>query len=296
MTFVASSLLVSLILVCQLGANEVQFGSGDTAFSIEFVEVGSPGNRPDVDGRMLRPTTPTGSGSVDYVYEISKHEVSCEIANVLVKRNAFRGIPADSIGFCPLAPSSAIPFFTSRDRTREFVNWLNVDQGFEPTYTLDPTQPVIRNPKAKYFVSTADEWYKAAFYDPEKDVYYDYATGSDEVPTYTSGGTDSGTAVTWREFPLENHLVDVELAGGESPFGTVGQTGNGSEHEELSGLYNVGVEGFQFSAWQGRKLDQSGFHTFRVVAIQPVPEPSHGILSLAFAAILALRMRNSRRS
>ena len=293
MKFLVSSLLVLLVLVGQLSANEVLFGSGDTVFSIELVEVGSPGNRPDVDERIVWPTTDEGSGAVDYVYEIAKYETSCEIANLARDAGAFAEIGIRSgpgNRFCTSFPSQGLPVGVDLTRAWAFANWLNAEEGFEAAYDLENLNPMVRNPNAKYFVSSGDEWYKAAFYDPEKDLYYDYATGSNKVPTYTSGGTEQGTAVIFEG--SENHtFVDVHLAGGKSPFGTVGQTGNGSELEDLSSFYFSGVEDLRFTSWQIRKRDQTAVHAFRIVAIQPVPEPSYGVLSFAFSAMLSLRRR-----
>ena len=46
------------------------FGSGDNAFSMDFVTIGNPGNAADTTG------VPNPAGSVAYTYNLSKFEVS----------------------------------------------------------------------------------------------------------------------------------------------------------------------------------------------------------------------------
>ena len=47
------------------------FGSGDNAFTIDFVTIGNPNNAADTPGRIPKPT-----GSVAYIYNLGKYEVS----------------------------------------------------------------------------------------------------------------------------------------------------------------------------------------------------------------------------
>ena len=44
---------------------------------------------------------------------------------------------------------------------------------------------VTRNVSATWFIPTQDEWYKAAYYDGNTDMYYDYPTGTDTPPDNT---------------------------------------------------------------------------------------------------------------
>ena len=64
---------------------------------------------------------------------------------------------------------------------------------------------LYRHKDAKYFLPSEDEWYKAAYYDPNKGGagvggYWDYATGSDSAPTAVASGTGAGTAVYVPDF------------------------------------------------------------------------------------------------
>ena len=202
-----------------------------------------------------------------------------------------------------------------------FVNWLNTSSGYSPAYKSvfvpfarwdsdDPgynDQHPFRNPGARYFLPTTDEWYKAAFHDPEKGVYYDYATGSDDPPVSVASGTDPGTAVYCLFTPgdcapgnVPNNTAPVTMAGGLSPFGTMGQLGNGSEWEEgqrylwtgvhTCGLPNPGLCGTE--AWNTR-WPSSAVGTnvgFRVVAMT-IPEPRFGTWLFVLLGFQVLRRR-----
>ena len=138
------------------------------------------------------------------------------------------------------------PNFSGSDLI-DYVNWLNDVQGYFPAYDdvriprtwqRGPIPGIpVRNPRARFFIPNADEWHKAAYYDPVAEVYYDYATGSNTKPTAVAQGTAPGTAV----LPFVQDYAPVDLAGGPSPFGTVGQTGNVHELEENLRWYRWGV-------------------------------------------------------
>ena len=59
------------------------FGSGVNQFSIDFVEIGNPGNSADTNG------SPSPAGSVSYVYNIGKYEIS---RGIIEKVNAAGGL------------------------------------------------------------------------------------------------------------------------------------------------------------------------------------------------------------
>ena len=101
--------------------------------------------------------------------------------------------------------------------------WASGDAGFN---AANP----FRNSQAHYFLPSLDEWYKAAYYDPTNGVYYDFPTGSDSLPTAVAGGTAAGTTVI--DQPIDNGPADITLAGGLSPYGTMGQGGNVLEWQE----------------------------------------------------------------
>ena len=73
-----------------------------------------------------------------------------------------------------------------------------------------------------YFLPTENEWYKAAFYSGSGSTYYQYATGSNSVPTAVYSGTVAGTAVFYGNGESPTAPAAVDEAGGLSPYGTMG--------------------------------------------------------------------------
>lgn len=275
-----------LVLVLTLGVlrhctadQAIYFGSDEHAFSIEFVSVGNPNNLPDTTG------SPSVVGSVGYAFDIGKFEMSrgeinganaasqAEGASLgltmtdMVERNIESGNGDDQ-------PATGV----SPNSIARLVNWLNTSSGYPPAYNFD-TQPgdenydvnepllnwtesssgydpanPIRNRLARFVLPNDDEWYKAAYHDAQSGtfgVYFGYATGSDDAPVAVSESTEPGTAV-WAQ-PTNNGPAPVRLAGGPSPYGTIGQTGNVWEYQE----HRPVVEGkapripFRGGSWQG---------------------------------------------
>jgi formylglycine-generating enzyme required for sulfatase activity len=120
---------------------------------------------------------------------------------------------------------------------------------------------LYRHKDAKYFLPSEDEWYKAAYYDPNKGGagvggYWDYATGSDSAPTAVASGTGAGTAVYGQTF--ETGPADITNAGGLSPYGTMAQNGNAFEWCESASTApnDSAVESrvLRGGAWDGSSL------------------------------------------
>ena len=91
---------------------------------------------------------------------------------------------------------------------------------------------LYRNSLAEYWLPDVDEWYKAAYYDPDTETYFEYPTGSNTEPTSVPGGTGEGTAVFGQDFGTGP--ADVDNAGGPSPYGVMGLGGNVWEWEETA--------------------------------------------------------------
>ena len=297
--------LITLACSRTLFGETITFGEGENTFQLEFVGVGVPGNPPDDDPRISFHTNPNGtSGSVGYRYQIAKFETSCGDADKALASGGFveSGDLPGALSFCD-TENAKLPFGSDFWRQRAFVNWLNTSSGFHAAYKFesprrllnwspedagyDPSNPV-RNSLARYFIATGDEMYKAAFYDPVAEVYYDYATGSNEPPTAVLGGTAPGTAVIQKI----GGFADVDNAGGLSPFGTMGQSGNQTEVEEsVQGMF-LGVDGFQFASFN--IFDQAFNGGLRVVAVDPVPEPaSISLLAVGLLWLAAFRCRRN---
>jgi sulfatase modifying factor 1 len=163
-----------------------------------------------------------------------------------------------------------------------------------------------RNSLAKYFLPSYNEWYKAAYYDPNKSGpggggYWDYATGSDTDPTATTGGTGEGTAVYGRTYP--DGPADVANAGGLSKYGVMGLGGNANEWLEsstdLTNNVNTSNREIRGGTWfndnasflsstsrtDGSADLENGGVGFRVASLSSdaaVPEPSMMVIGTLF--------------
>jgi formylglycine-generating enzyme len=170
---------------------------------------------------------------------------------------------------------------------------------------VDSGNNAYRHKDAYYFLPSEDEWYKAAYHqnDGVTANYWDYATGSNTIPTAVASGTTSGTAV----FNGQSDPADVNLAGGLSPYGTMGQNGNVWEWNEsaFDGVNNLTDEGrgIRGGSWGNsedplRSSNRANLPPtfefadigFRVASI---PEPSSIVMLLFAASALLLRRRFS---
>ena len=298
---------------------------------MEFVTIGSPGNAADITG------APNPAGSVGYVYGIGTYEVS---EDMITKYNANFGvanalvITKDSRG--PNKPATSV----SWNEAARFVNWLNTSQNLFAAYKFSPTggandnlqvwneflDPLdyqssnpYRSKRATYVLPSCNEWYKAAYYDPNKPSgagYWNYATRSDANPTPVIKG--DGTGENGNNEAVYNGQfgpADEYQAGGLSGYGVMGMSGNVWEWEESSfdftnssGSSFRGIRGgnwadgttnisalFRFE--QGLPYDQNDSVGFRIVTLSPanggggaVPEPTSltifglGVVGIAYRA------------
>ena len=241
-----------LSLLCSAHAYAGTFGSAPDLFDVEFVTVGNPGNPADLSGN------PKPAGRVDYIYNMGKFEISRE----MIETASFLGglqldmDPMDFVtgGARPAMPATGI----SWNEAARFANWLNTSQGFPAAYKFR-TQPgevgyhpnsnielwepddfgydasnLFRNSQARYFLPSAHEWYKAAYYDPNafdgEGGYYNYPIGTSELPIPVASGTEPFTAVHLQS--QAQGPADITQAGGLSPYGVMGMGGNVWEWEE----------------------------------------------------------------
>jgi len=310
-----SSIRASTILLVFIGAITVGstlwadvFGSGEHTFEIEFVAIGDPGNPADIVGN------PVGAGAVPYSYRIGKYEISEQMID---KANALEGLGITHDGRGSDKPATSVSWFEAA----QFVNWLNTSTGHTSAYKFDGNgefqlwepedsgynpENLFRNSEAKYFLPSADEWYKAAFFDPATGDYNPYPTGGDAVPIPVASGTDPGTAVFHQG--LSAGPADVTQAGALSPYGTLGQGGNVYEWEETEfDQVNDSIvdrRGLRGGSWDSLTSSLSRSATasnlpeiglpnvgFRVASI--IPEPSTTTLSLIASMFLLGRTKLS---
>ena len=334
MKVLTKNIVVLLLLstTCIQGSAETvdTFGTGANQFGITFVEIGDPGNAADTTG------DPNPVGSVGYNFRIGKFEVSRDMVE---KANAEGGlgITMSTMSFVVGGPRPGMPAGSvSWNEAARFTNWLNTSQGFQAAYKFS-AQPGesgynanahielwvdgdfgfdagnrFRNSEARYFLPSVDEWYKAAYYDPNTGGFWNVPTGSDTAPTPVASGTDPHTAVYAQAF--EQGPADITQAGGLSPYGVMGMGGNVYEWEETAfDLINDDPTRFEgrgfrgtdwsdtlagmFSTARNRAPPDFGGSTlgFRVASTSSaVPEPSAAAaLAVVALGVFLLRSRRS---
>jgi formylglycine-generating enzyme required for sulfatase activity len=331
----AGALATVASLAAQSFAGTVTFGSGANAFNMEFVTVGNPGNAAATDG--FRP-----GGAVGYEYGIGKFEVS---RDMITKYNANFGTAnglqinlADMSAYGGNGANRPATGLIWNEAAR-FVNWLNTSSGYAPAYKFTTTGVTdnialwapgdagydpnnrFRNSLARYVLPSMNEWYKAAFYDPNKPGgagYWNYATRSDTAPAVVSGGTGTGVngnneAVWGQPNDANQRPADVNNAGGLSAYGTMGQGGNVWEMQESawdgvnsSGTEDRALNGGDWGAFDGLNRLNSDrtfawgptadfgdnyWNGFRVAEV--VPEPSMMVIGTLFGlcGLVAKRRR-----
>ena len=240
-----------------------------------MVTVGNPGN-------ASHPIT--GRGSVSFTYSIGKYEVTaaqyCDFLNHIAATDPYglydtrMDIAVDSRGCnikrtgSPGSYSYSVPIdwanrpvnYVSWNDAARFVNWLNNGQpsGLPGSATTEDGAycltgvasqqdmlMITRKAGAKWVIPSDNEWYKAAYYDPEKlggSGYWRYPTRSDSDP-YNDGAdgySDPGNHVnffngTTYTIGSPYYRTDVgEFENSASAYGTFDQGGNVWEWDDLS--------------------------------------------------------------
>ena len=217
------------------------------AQSVDFdwATIGNPGNLADNDGN--------GYGSVDYVYRISKHEVTNQQYAVFLNSVAatdahglFDGqmenttvggiVRSGTSGSYFYSVKPAVGSYTYDDKpvvwvdyfdAMRFANWTHNGQPIgsqnpatteDGTYELSLGRNAVRKAGAQFWLPSEDEWYKAAYYDPGTHAYYDYATGSDILPDNHDVIADSGNSANYYNdgWSTGNQAFPLTTVGGYS--------------------------------------------------------------------------------
>ncbi len=303
--------MVALISVPATHADT--FGNGANTFEIEFVSIGNPNNPDDTTG------TPSPAGKVEYAYRMGKYEISQE----MIGKATDSGMTNVTAGaWSGTQPAANVSWYEAA----AFVNWLNTSEGHQAAYDLTWTgsswsmglwssadawqkggENLFRHKDAYYFLPSADEWYKAAYYDPNAGVYYDYPTGSDSVPDGIDFAGDTTFDAVFFDGGLNHGPNDITDVGVLSPYGTAGQGGNIFEFEETNfNLVNdssSSARGVRGGSWYdtsvfllstnrccvGGPADENGFVGFRVASL---PEPS--TIVLVGMSVMGLMMQRPR--
>ena len=215
---------------------------------IDMTTIGNAGNTAD---------SSTGLGSVNYDYQISTYEVTVaqytEFLNAVAASDPY-GLWSENMASDPLGASinrsgedgsytytavegkenEPVRCVTFYDACR-FCNWMANGQESGDTetgsYDLSLGVDITRSSGATWVLPSEDEWYKAAYYDPETDSYYDYPNGSDEMPEEPTDGTTTremnfGDYPYWEEDGSWVYYTDVGETTGQSPYGVYDMGGN----------------------------------------------------------------------
>ena len=292
------------------------FGSGADTFTIDFVNIGNLGNADDSGaggGAYFSPY-----GGVAYTYRMGVTEVP---QDWITKATASGLANVTAGAFGDNRPAADMTWYEAA----AFVNWLNTSTGYQAAYDLTFTgswsmtlwssaqawqaggENLYRHKDAYYFLPSEDEWYKSAYQqnDGVTANYWDYATGSNTIPTQElTGGTLAGSAVydgTAAGTPASP--ADVNLAGGLSAYLTMGQNGNVYEWQESAfdgsnssssedrairgGRWNTFEANLRIRDTNGPSLSESGLG-FRVAS---VPEPSAAVLITSCSLIWLFKRR-----
>ncbi len=308
----------------------VQAGS----ISLDLVPVNHAGNAAD----------DTGYGSVGYGYRMGRYEVTnsqyVQFLNSVAAADPY-GLWHLSMDTSPEAGISRtgesgsyqytlksaewadrpVNYVSLWDAAR-FVNWLHNGQDSGDTengayHGIGDVSAFGRNPEARFFLPTVDEYYKAAYYDPLNRRYYEYPTGTDTEPsndlTDPDGGNNANFKVGSDDFtigpPYKTTNVG-EFENSASPYGTFDQGGNlwewtetmvnttdGEQWISMGGAYYTAVGALNARNENSRPSRQptlEGTLTFRVAAVS-VPEP--GVVgALAGMSLTVLFLWRKKRS
>ncbi|HDZ21645.1 hypothetical protein LCGC14_0315850 [marine sediment metagenome] len=155
--------------------------------------------------------------------------------------------------------------------------------------SLADLMAVTREADAVYVVPSEDEWYKAAYYDAGATTYYDYATGSDTLPSNDLIDPDPGNNANfmdpWWDYTLGAPVWRTEVGefeNSESPYGTFDMTGNVSEFTDTAydanrrirrgGDYYIDASGMDSGVRRyGQPTQYSFAFGFRIVSLGGAP-------------------------
>ncbi len=293
------------------------------AITIPTVPVNNAGNAADA----------TGYGAVSYDYRIGVTEVTnAQYAAFLNAKAAsdplalydpnmssgLGGITRSGIdgsyAYAPIAGRANLPvnYVTWYDAIR-FANWMNNGQGNGDTetgaYTLlggtivpSNGPSITRNPGATWVLTSENEWYKAAYFNPASNSYFAYPTSSNSVPV--AGAPPGGSNSANYNFAVGDLTRVAAYVNSESPYGTFDQGGNVWEWNES--LDFGSFRGIRGGAWYdipaflqasvrgyGGAGDSGSNLGFRV-AIVPEPTTS-ALLGVALLVLGGLSLRRKRK-
>lgn len=172
-----SGMVVMVTLAIGAAARADTITHGSTTITMDFVNIGNAGNAAD----------DTTYGAVGYDYRIGKYEVTADQWNAVIAADP-------DVGNAPYWAGSQPAGGISWYEAARFCNWLTTGDANSGVYNTSTWAIMDHQLAAQtfgraYFLPTQDEWYKAAYYDPNKNGpgnggYWDYPTqpASSNVP------------------------------------------------------------------------------------------------------------------
>jgi sulfatase modifying factor 1 len=287
-------------------------GAPASAVTIDWVTVGDPGNAADT----------TGYGAVAETYLIGKYEVTnaqyAEFLNAVADTDTYglyntsmssgyggitRSGSSGSYTYSAITGREDMPVnYVSFYDALRFANWLHNGQptgaqgsGTTETgaYTITAdgiaNNSITRNADATIFLTSEDEWYKAAYYDSSTLGYnpYPFADGFNGATCEVDPGTTSHSANCNL---VVGDLTDAgAYTGSPSEYATFDQGGNVWEwNEAIISSSSRGVRGGRFVD-SPLDLAASGRHSYNPALeryfvgfrVAMIPEPGTGLLLMA---------------
>ena len=307
------------------------------AFNMDYVTIGNAGNAADTADGDSGTAGVQRYGSVGYAYQIGKYEVTnahyTQFLNAVDPSGAnANGIYNASMGTDILggitytSGSASGSKYTTRTNMGDkpvnyvswfdaarFTNWMATGNTETGSYSLNgATSGIItKNVGATVYIPSEDEWYKAAYYNPENASYSLYPTQSNTAPTIAAAdasGNISNPGANVANYVLgadwngqDGNVTTVGSAGAASFYGTFDQAGNvwerndavyGSERGLRGGSWDYSGGGYPASSFRNYNGPSLEYNTvgFRVAS---VPEPScWGLTILASGMMLTRRKRS----
>ncbi len=269
---------------------------------IDTVPIGNPGNFGELSGAGAGGAGPDRiCGGVDYEYNIGKYEVTAgqytEFLNAVAATDTYELYSTDMWndpwGYaCKIQRNGTSGSYTysvesdwanrpvnyiSWGDAARFANWLHNGQPTGPqdltttedgSYFLNGAMNntelivITREDDATWVIPSEDEWYKAAFYEPQggTGIYWDYPIGTDVVPSNDLVDPDPGNNATFYDGDLTigSPYYRTEVGAHEhsnSPYETFDQGGNVWEWNEAV-LFN------NYRGRRGGSFDQTSWYLF----------------------------------